>query len=225
MAITLNEIAEITGVAPGRTVGEQVYDSSINTVSSNKDLGSDTYPGNITPYSDQVDPFYSGLQQFTQPIGSFYNNYGAPIAGGIMGLLTNIPGVGLLANKFGPKPYDNNLLNMYGGYGQGGSQDKFGYNTVSMMDNFLQPGSNSYRSYALEGLGGLAKDLAGDFYQQNYGKTFDQVKDEIQNKQNPFGPQPTNIGTSDYYGGEGGGGFADNSNASDPGGSNEMGSF
>lgn len=74
-------------------------------------------------------------------------------------------------------------------------------------------------------MGGLAKDLAGDFYQQNYGKTFDQVKDEIQNKQNPFGPQPTNIGTSDYYGGEGGGGFADNSNASDPGGSNEMGSF
>ena len=62
--ITLKELSETSGVqqiAPGRTIGEQVYDSSINTVSQDTDLGSDTYTGSITPYSDNVDPFYSEL--------------------------------------------------------------------------------------------------------------------------------------------------------------------
>lgn len=75
--ITLRELSEASGVqqiAPGRTVGEQVYDSSINTVSQNTNLGSDTYAGSITPYSDNVDPFYAGLQRLTQPIGSFLIN-------------------------------------------------------------------------------------------------------------------------------------------------------
>ena len=61
---TLKELSIASGVqeiAPGRTVGEQVYDSSINTVSQDTDLGSDTYTGSITPYSDNVDPFFSGL--------------------------------------------------------------------------------------------------------------------------------------------------------------------
>ena len=222
---TLKELSLVSGVqeiAPGRTIGEQVYDSSINTVSQDTDLGSDTYTGNIAPYSDNVDPFFSGLQTITQPVGSFLNRYGAPIVGGVMSLASGIPGLSFLANRLGPKPYDQNLLSMYGGYGPSGTQDKFGYNVVSIADNYLQPGTNSFRSYALEGLKGLDQNLAGDFYQENYGLTFDQVKDAIQNKQDPFGPQDPNIGTSDY---QGGGGFADNSNASDPGGSNEMGSF
>jgi|GEM_PF-3834562 len=187
--ITLRELSEASGVqeiAPGRTVGEQVYDSSINTVSQDTDLGSDTYTGSITPYSDNVDPFFSGLQTITQPVGSFLNKYGAPLVGGVMSLVSGIPGLGFLANRLGPKPYDQNLLNMYGGYGPDGRQDKFGYNVVSMADNYMTPGSNSFRSHALEGLGGLTQNLANDFYQQNYGLTFDQVKSAIQQKEDPF---------------------------------------
>ncbi len=133
-----------------------------------------------------------------------------------MSLASGIPGLGMLMGAFKPDPYAQNRLDMYGGYGQFGQQDKFGYNVGStlMQNNFMQPGSNSFRSYALEGLGGLNQQLANDFYQDNYGLTFDQVKSDIQNKQNPFGPQPTNIGTSDYYGG-------DNNNNS--GGRNETG--
>jgi hypothetical protein len=187
--ITLRELSEASGVqeiAPGRTVGEQVYDSSINTVSQDTDLGSDTYTGSITPYSDNVDPFFSGLQTITQPVGSFLNKYGAPLVGGVMSLVSGIPGLGFLANRLSPKPYDQNLLNMYGGYGPDGRQDKFGYNVVSMADNYMTPGSNSFRSHALEGLGGLTQNLANDFYQQNYGLTFDQVKSAIQQKEDPF---------------------------------------
>ena len=216
---TLRELSELSGVqqiAPGRTIGEQVYDSSINTVSQDTDLASDTYAGSITPYSNNVDPFFSGLQRVTQPLSNTFNKYGPQIAGGIMSLATGIPGVGFLMgglrNVFGTDPYAQNRINMYGGYGQFGQQDKFGYNVGStlMKNNFMEPGSNSFRSYALEGLAGLNQNLANDFYSDNYGLTFEQVKDMVQNKENPFGPQPTNIGTSDYYGGnDNSGGFND----------------
>jgi len=204
---TLRELSELSGVqqiAPGRTIGEQVYDSSINTVSQDTDLASDTYARSMTPYSNNVDPFFSGLQRVTQPLSNTLNKYGPQIAGGIMSLATGIPGVGFLMsglrNVFGTDPYAQNRINMYGGYGQFGQQDKFGYNVGStlMKNNFMEPGSNSFRSYALEGLAGLNQNLANDFYSDNYGLTFEQVKDIIQNKENPFGPQPTNIGTSDY---------------------------
>ena len=204
---TLRELSELSGVqqiAPGRTIGEQVYDSSINTVSQDTDLGSDTYAGSITPYSNNVDPFFSGLQRVTQPLRNTFNQYAPQIAGGIMSLATGIPGIGFLMgglrNVFGTDPYAQNRINMYGGYGQFGQQDKFGYNVGStlMKNNFMEPGSNSFRSYALEGLAGLNQNLANDFYSDNYGLTFEQVKDMVQNKENPFGPQPTNIGTSDY---------------------------
>jgi len=161
-------------------------------------------------------PFHSNFQRLTQPLSNTFNKYAPQIAGGIMSLASGIPGLGMLMGAFKPDPYAQNRLDMYGGYGQFGQQDKFGYNVGStlMQNNFMQPGSNSFRSYALEGLGGLNQQLANDFYQDNYGLTFDQVKSDIQNKQNPFGPQPTNIGTSDYYGG-------DNNNNS--GGRNETG--
>ena len=204
---TLRELSELSGVqqiAPGRTIGEQVYDSSINTVSQDTDLASDTYARSITPYSNNVDPFFSGLQRVTQPLRNTFNQYAPQIAGGIMSLATGIPGIGFLMgglrNAFGTDPYAQNRIDMYGGYGQFGQQDKFGYNVGStlMKNNFMEPGSNSFRSYALEGLAGLNQNLANDFYSDNYGLTFEQVKDRVQNKENPFGPQPTNIGTSDY---------------------------
>ena len=161
---TLKELSEasgVQGIAPGRTVGEQVNEDmySSGELQYNDVAPADYgYTGQIQDGSKFQDPFYSGLQRVTQ----------------------------------------------------------FGYNVGStlMQNNFMQPGSNSFRSYALEGLGSLDQNLANDFYQDNYGKTFDQVKSDIQNKQNPFGPQPTNIGTSDYYGG-------DNNNNS--GGRNETG--
>ena len=89
---------------------------------------------------------------------------------------------------------------------------KFGYNIVSMMDNYMQPGSSSYRSYALQGLNDLNPQLANDFYQQNYGLTFDQVKNAIQSKQeNPFGSAEIMDMGADYQGdgGQGSGGQFD----------------
>lgn len=202
---TLKELLEVSGIqeiAPGRTVGEQVYDSSINTVSQDTDLGSDTYTGSIAPYSDNVDPFFSGLMQVTQPLRNTFNKYGPNIIGGLFSLASGIPGAGLLMNAVRPDPYAQNRIDMYGAYrgSDGFIKDKFGYNVGStlMKNNFMEPGSNSFRSYALEGLAGLNQNLANDFYSDNYGLTFEQVKDMVQNKENPFGPQPTNIGTSDY---------------------------
>jgi hypothetical protein len=214
---TLKELSIASGVqeiAPGRTIGEQVYDSSINTVSQDTNLGSDTYTGTIAPYSDNRDPFYSGLMQLTQPLRNTFNKYGPQIVGGLFSLASGIPGAGFLMNAIRPDPYAQNRIDMYGAYRgtDGFIKDKFGYNVGStlMKSNYMEPGSNSFRSYALEGLRSLDQNLANDFYQENYGKTFDQVKSDIQNKENPFGPQPTNIGTSDYYGGnETNGGFND----------------
>ena len=202
---TLKELSVasgVQGIAPGRTIGEQVYDSSINTVSQDTDLASDTYARSITPYSNNVDPFFSGLQRVTQPLSNTLNKYGPQIAGGIMSLATGIPGVGFLMsglrNVFGTDPYAQNRINMYGGYGQFGQQDKFGYNVGStlMKNNFMEPGSNSFRSYALEGLGSLDPIAADQFYQQTYGKSYDDVKRDIQRKQDPFSQQNVFEGTS-----------------------------
>jgi hypothetical protein len=207
---TLKELSVasgVQGIAPGRTIGEQVYDSSINTVSQDTDLASDTYARSITPYSNNVDPFFSGLQRVTQPLSNTFNKYGPQIAGGIMSLVSGIPGLGFamggLRNAFGTDPYAQNRIDMYGGYGQFGQQDKFGYNVGSTLfkNNFMQPGSNSYRSYALEGLAGLNQDLANDFYSDNYGLTFEQVKDMVQKKEDPFGSAGIIDMGADYQGG------------------------
>ena len=202
--ITLKELSEASGIqeiVPGRTIGEQVYDANINTVSQDTDLGSDTYTGSIAPYSDNVDPFFSGLQSVTQPIGSFLNKYGAPIAGGIISLATGIPGVGFLMNRLGTKPYDQNLLDMYGGFGPDGRKDKFGYNVVSLMDNYMQPGSSSFRSSALEGLRSLDPVVANNYYQDVYGLSLNDVKSAIQQKEDPFGSAGIIDMGADYQGG------------------------
>ena len=208
---TLKELSEtsgVQGIAPGRTVGEQrdagMYASGelqYNDVAP-ADYG---FTGQIQDGSKFQDPFYSGMMQITQPLRNTFNKYGPQIAGGIMSLATGIPGIGFLMSKLRSDPYAQNRIDMYGAYrgSDGFIKDKFGYNVGStvMKNNYLEPGTNSFRSHALEGLAGLNQNLANDFYQDNYGLNFEQVKDMIQDKEDPFGPQPTNIGTSDYQGG------------------------
>jgi len=194
----VQEVSGIAELAPGRTVGEQ------------RDAG--MYDSGQLQYTDVAPSDYgfvgANAQLPEQGIISQIKNTVMDYvkSGGILGIGANILG------GFLPKESSTNqfLLDTYGGYGPYGRQDKFGYNVVSMADNYMTPGSNSFRSHALEGLASLDQALANDFYQENYGLTFDQVKQDIQNKQNPFGPQPTNIGTSDYYGGnDPSGGFND----------------
>ena len=228
--ITLKELSEASGVqelAPGRTIGEQVYDANINTVSQDTDLGSDTYTGSIAPYSDKVDPFFSGLMQVTQPLRNTFDKYGPKIMGGLFSLASGIPGFGLLMNAVRPDPYAQNRIDMYGAYrgSDGFIKDKFGYNVGSTLfkNNFMQPGSNSFRSYALEGLWGLDENVANRYYQETYGRSFEDIKKDIQKKKDPFNQQNVFAGTSDYQGGGGGGGASPGSEG--PGGSDEMGSF
>ena len=213
----LNELSGVQEIAPGRTVGEQrdagMYASGelqYDDVAP-ADFG---FTGQIQDGSKFQDPFYSGMMQITQPLRNTFNKYGPQIAGGIMSLATGIPGIGFLMSKLRSDPYAQNRIDMYGAYrgSDGFIKDKFGYNVGStiMKNNYLEPGTNSFRSHALEGLRSLDPVAANDFYQDTYGLTFDQVKDSIQDKENPFGPQPTNIGTSDYYGGnDNSGGFND----------------
>ena len=207
---TLNELMGVLEIDPVRTIGGQVYESTINTPSQNINLGADTFESNIKPYSDNRDSMYSGLMSISKPIRDTFNKYSSKIAGGLFGLATNIPGASFLFDAFGranqpnvPNPLaqgvytDPNTMFL---------KDKFGYNVgpTILQSNFLQPGSSSFRSYALEGLRGLDRGIAEDFYQTNYGKSFEDVKKDIQQKKNPFGPQDPNIGTSDYQGGGGG---------------------
>ena len=230
---TLKELIELSGVqqiAPNRTIGGQVYDSSINTVSQDTDLGSDTYAGSITPYSDNVDPFYSGLMKVTEPIRNTFNKYAPQIAGGLASL-AGIPGVNFLLNLSERDPYAQNRIDMFGAYrGKDGfMKDKFGYNVGQTLNipflpftknRFMEPGSNSFRSYALEGLGSLDPIAADQFYQQTYGKSYDDVKRDIQRKQDPFSQQNVFEGTSDYQGdgGSGGQGGVQSSGFADDGG-------
>ena len=209
---TINELSGILEVDPVRTIGGQVYESMINTPSQNIDLGADTFASDIKPYSDDVDPLYSGLMGITKPIRETYKKYSPKILGCLFGLATGTPGASLLFDAFG-RANQPNIPNpmaqgVYTDPNTGFFKDKFGYNVgpTILQSNFLQPGSSSFRSYALQGLRGLDRGIAEDFYQTNYGKSFEDVKKDIQQKKNPFGPQDPNIGTSDYQGGGGGGG-------------------
>ena len=207
---TINELSGILEINPVRTIGGQVYDSMINTPSQNIDLAADTFVSDIKPYSDDVDPMYSGLMGITKPIRETFKKYSPKIMGGLFGLATGIPGASLLFDAFGranqPNVPNPMAQGVYRDPNTGFFRDKFGYNVgpTILQSNFLQPGSSSFRSYALEGLRGLDRGIAEDFYQTNYGKSFEEVKKDIQQKKNPFGPQDPNIGTSDYQGGGGG---------------------
>jgi len=86
----------------------------------------------------------------------------------------------------------------------------------------MVPGSSSFRSAQLEGLRGLDQNVANQFYMDNYGKTYDQVYRDSQQKIDPFN-QTVDVGSgADYYGGndnqpDGSGGYTGGVNASSAG--------
>jgi hypothetical protein len=211
-------------------------------------LGSDYYTGSIedesefdTPYTMKSRPgLLSVYDRLAGPIKSTFQKYGAPIMGGLFSAFSGIPGVGLLMRNLPNDPYAQNRIDMYGAYrgNDGFIKDKFGYNVGSTLfgNNFMQPGSNSYRSYALQGLRNLDKNAAEDYYQKTYGikptedmSAFDIVKRDIQKKKDPFNQQNVFEGTSDYQGGSGGAGNQGQRDAgpgfSGSGSAAEMGSF
>jgi len=173
-------------------------------------LGSDYYTGEIeedsefdTPYGTRtgVGGFYD---RFTGPIKNTFQKYGAPIVGSIMGGIMGIPGLGFLMNQIPRDPYAGNYGTLADGayMSSTGMKDKFGYNLNSFKNNFLQPGTNSYRSYALQGLRSLDEKKANDYYEKTYGKSFDEIKSDIQDKKAPFSPGIKNPyeGTADNFG-------------------------
>jgi len=158
---------------------------------------------------DEDDPNSQGLfslyNQFMDPVRQFIG----PATNILTGVASKIPGAGFLLNALSrtsqpniPNPL---AVGVYRDPSTGFFRDRFGYNVGPTIfeSNFLKPGTSSFRSYALEGLKSLDQKKADDFYQQNYGLTFDQVKRDIQQKKNPFGRPDPNIGTSDYQGGGG----------------------
>ena len=199
-----------------RTVLGQVYDA--NQIYNQYDdvLPQDYgYTGLIedesefdTPYTMRSRPgILSAYDRLTGPIKSTFKKYGAPIMGGLLSAFTGIPGLGFLMRNLPNDPYAQNRIDMYGTHrgSDGFIKDKFGYNVGNTLltNNFMQPGSNSYRSYALEGLKGLDQTLANRYYQETYGKSFDEVKKDIQKKNDPFDSGSVIDMGSDYQGGGG----------------------
>ncbi len=166
-----------------------------------------------TPYTMNTRPGLLSLyDRFTGPIKRTFQNYGAPIAGGLLSAFTGIPGISFLMRNLPNDPYARNRIDMYGAYRgpDGFIKDKFGYNVGSTLfrNNFMQPGSNSYRSYALEGLRSLNKNAAEKYYQETYGikptenmSAFDIVKKNIQQKEDPFDSRSVIDMGADYQGG------------------------
>ena len=155
---------------------------------------------------DEDDPNSQGLfsmyNRFMDPVRQFVG----PAINTLTGIASGIPGAGFLLNALSrtsqPNVPNPLAIGVYRDPSTGFFRDRFGYNVgpTILESNFLKPGTSSFRSYALEGLRSLDKQKADDFYQQNYGLTFNQVKEAIQDKQNPFGRTDPNIGTSDYQG-------------------------
>ena len=195
-----------------RTVLGQVYDANqINNQYDDVAKGDYGYVGNIeedsefdTPYGTRtgIAGYYDRL---TGPIKNTFQKYGAPIMGGLMSAFTGIPGIGLLMRNLPNDPYAGNYRTLADGAYMSsiGLKDKFGYNIGPTLfkNNFLQPGSNSYRSYALEGLRSLDKQKADNYYRETYGKSFDDVKKDIQQKKDPFNSGAVIDMGSDYQGG------------------------
>ena len=154
---------------------------------------------------DEDDPNSQGLfsmyNQFMDPLRQAIG----PAINTLTGIASGIPGAGFLLNALSrasqPNVPNPLALGVYRDPSTGFFKDKFGYNVgpTVMQSNFLEPGTSSFRSYALEGLKSLDKQKADDFYQQNYGLTYNQVKSAIQSKEDPFDSySDPNIGTSDY---------------------------
>ena len=209
----VQEVSGIAELAPGRTVGEQrdkgMYDSGqLQYMDVNPaDYG---YLGANAQFPQQ------GLMSQAQDLFQKYIG-----SGGILGMAVNTIG-GMIPQR---SELDKYMLNTYGGYGNMGGQDKYGYNIINAANNYMQPGSSSFRSAQLEALRGLDKNVANQFYMDNYGKTYDQVYKDSQKKTDPFN-QTVDVGSgADYYGGDnqpdGSGGYSggfdsSTSNYSDP---------
>ena len=197
----VQEVSGIAELAPGRTVGEQrdagMYDSGQlqHTDVLSQDYG---YLGANAQFPQQ------GLMSQAQDLFQKYIG-----SGGILGMAANTIG-GMLPQR---SQLDRYMLDTYGGYGNMGLQDKYGYNIINAATNYMQPGSSSYRSAQLEALRGLDQNLANQFYMDNYGKTYDQVYKDAQKKTDPFS-QDIDVGSgADYYGGgddrpDGSGGYS-----------------
>ena len=163
-------------------------------------LGNDYYTGEIDEDSEFYNPYFNKYSNIKNTI----SKYAKPVMGSIMSGIMGIPGLGYFMNKLPSDPYARNYKTLADGayMSSTGMKDKFGYNLNSFKNNFLQPGSNSYRSYALQGLRSLDEKKANDYYEKTYGKSFDEIKSDIQDKKDPFSPGIKNPyeGTADNFG-------------------------
>lgn len=184
----VKEVSGIAELVPGRTMGEQ------------RDAG--MYESGQLQYTDVAPGDYgfvgsSGVQLPKQGIMSQIKNAITNYvkSGGMLGMAANAIG-GMLPQR---SQLDQYMLDTYGGYGNTGGKDKYGYNIISAFNNYMQPGSDSFRSAQLNSLRGLDQTLANEFYMDNYGKTYDEIYRDAQKKIDPF-DQDIDIGTADYYG-------------------------
>ena len=151
----VQEVSGIAELAPGRTVGEQrdkgMYDSGqLQYMDVNPaDYG---YLGANAQFPQQ------GLMSQAQDLFQKYIG-----SGGILGMAVNTIG-GMIPQR---SELDKYMLNTYGGYGNMGGQDKYGYNIINAANNYMQPGSSSFRSAQLESLRGLDQNVANQFYMDN----------------------------------------------------------
>ncbi len=180
-----------------------------NRMPSQQNLASDFFMDSITKDSKFYNPYKPTIKdRIKQGLTKGYSKYAKPVMGGIMSAISGIPGMGLLMNAFdNPDPYVQNRIDMYGAYrdpNTGFIKDKFGYNVgkTLMKNRFMEPGSNSYRSYALDAMRGMKNKSALDnYYQSTYGKTYNQVKKDHQQKKNPFNNTNPFAGTADNFAG------------------------
>jgi|9_EtaG_2_1085328.scaffolds.fasta_scaffold45189_3 hypothetical protein len=187
-------VKEVSGVAellsPGRTIGEQ--------------RDADMYATGQLQYSDVLPQDYGYLganapfpeQGLMSQAKNLFNKFIG--SGGIIGVARDAIG-NILPQR---SALDSYMLDTYGGYGPTGGQDKYGYNIINAANNYMVPGSSSFRSAQLEGLRGLDQNVANQFYMDNYGKTYEQVYKDAQKKKDPFN-QTVDVGSgADYYGGD-----------------------
>ena len=179
---------------------------------SQQDLSSDFFMDFITKDSKFYDPYKPTFRdQIKQGLKTGYSKYAKPVMRGIMSAVSGIPGIGYLQDLFDhPDPYVQNRIDMYGAYrdpSTGFMKDKFGYNVgkTLLKNRFMEPGSNSYRSYALDAMRGMnragRRPALDKYYQQTYGKTWNQVKKDHQQKKDPFNNTNPFAGTSDNFSG------------------------
>ena len=213
-----------------------------NRIPSQQTLANDFFMDSIKKDSKFYDPY---KPTFRDQIKQGFNKYAKPVMGGIMSAISGIPGMGLLMDAFQKDPYAQNRIDMYGAYrdpNTGFIKDKFGYNVGQTLfkSNFMEPGSNSYRSYALDALKNLTgrkythgkgisysdiakKNALDSYYQKTYNKSFDDVYRDHQQKKDPFNNTNPFAGTADNFSGGHQHGQSYSGKSDRPGGSSSFG--